>query len=196
MKKSFLLLPVFLLAACSTATATPFPTPSAKDIEAEEIAVYASLLQAMYPEQNIVLMDQTTSEPSGVENIPAELEYVLGEMTGVDPDTAASFQVRNDATYPLKENMDLGLQFTLLNENDMRQIFNVNQNGWEMFYSRYPDAPGITSVSRVGFNAAMDQALVYIGTESHWLAGVGYYVLMMKVDGIWTINQRVMTWIS
>jgi hypothetical protein len=78
----------------------------------------------------------------------------------------------------------------------MRQIFNVNQNGWEMFYSRHPDTPGITSVSRVGFNAAMDQALVYIGTESHWLAGAGYYVLMKKVDGVWGIDQQVMTWIS
>ena len=196
MKKSFLFLLAFLLAACSSATVTPINSPSPTDIKAEEVAVYAALLQARYPEQNIVLMDQTTVEPGGVDNIPVELEYVLGEMTGVAPETAASFQVRNDAAYPLKADMDLGLQYVLLSEDDMRQIFNVNQDGWEMFYSHYPDSPGITSVSRVGFNSAMDQALVYIGTSSHWLAGAGYYVMMKKVDGVWMIDQQVMTWIS
>lgn len=200
MKKSILFLLAFLLAACASATATPIHTPSPTDIEAEEVAVYAALLLAKYPDQdimlNVVLMEQTTSEPGGIENIPGELEYVLGEMTGVDPATAASFQVRNDAAYPLKADMDLGLQYVLLSEDDRRQIFNVNQDGWETFYSRYPDSPGITSVSRVGFNMAMNQALIYFGIDRHWLAGAGFYVLMKKVDGAWSIDQQVMTWIS
>ena len=196
MKKPFLFLLAFLLAACSSATVTPIHTPSPIDIEAEEVAVYAALFLANYPDQNIVLMDQTTAEPGGVENIPSELEFVLGQMTGVAPETVASFQVRNNSAYPLKADMNLGLQYVLLSKDDMRQIFNLNQDGWEVFYSRYPDSPGITSVSRVGFNSTKDQALVYIGTSSHWLSGAGYYVMMKKVDGVWGIDQQVMTWIS
>jgi hypothetical protein len=196
MKKATLFLLAFLLAACSTATPTPIPTPSAKDIEVGEVAVYAALFQAMYPDQNIVLMDQTATGPGGVGDTASTLKYALAQMKGVASETAASFQARNEAAYPLKPDMNIGIQFTLLSEDNMRQMFNINQDGWGIFYSRYPDAPGITSVSRVGFNEAMDQALVYIGTQSHWLAGAGYFVLMKKVAGAWVIDQQVMTWIS
>jgi hypothetical protein len=196
MKKAILFLLAFLLAACSEAMPTPLATPSAKDIEAGEVAVYAALFQAMYPDQNVVLMDQTATGPGGVGDTASTLEHALTQMKGVAPETAASFQARNDAAYPLKPDMNIGIQFTLLSEADMRQIFNVNQDGWGIFYSGHPDAPGITSISRVGFNDAMDQALVYIGTQSHWLAGAGYFVLMKKVNGAWVIDQQVMTWIS
>jgi hypothetical protein len=92
--------------------------------------------------------------------------------------------------------MELGQVYVLLTEENMRQIFNINQNGWDVFYADYPGAPGITTLSRVGFNDAMDQALVYVGTQSHWLAGAGYIVLLVKVEGVWVIDQQVMTWIS
>ena len=61
MKKAILFLFALLLAACSTASPTPLATPSAKDIEAGEAAVYAALFQAMYPDQSIVLMDRTAT---------------------------------------------------------------------------------------------------------------------------------------
>jgi hypothetical protein len=37
---------------------------------------------------------------------------------------------------------------------------------------------------------------VYIGTQSNWLAGAGYYVLLKKGEAGWGIDQQVMTWIS
>ena len=39
-------------------------------------------------------------------------------------------------------------------------IFSSNQDGWQAFYWKYPDAPGIMAFSRVGFNATGNQALV------------------------------------
>jgi hypothetical protein len=78
----------------------------------------------------------------------------------------------------------------------MTSIFGQNQDGWQLFYEQYPDAPGITTLSRVGFNYAFDQALVYVGTLSHYLAGAGYYVLLKKVNGSWIVDQQVMSWIS
>ena len=88
--------------------------------------------------------------------------------------------------------MDLGGPYTLLSQASKNQIFSQNQSGWDIFYNHYPQAPGITTLSRVGFDAALDQALVYIGTQSNWLAGSGYYILLKKVNGAWSIDQRVM----
>ncbi len=98
--------------------------------------------------------------------------------------------------YPIRSDMDLGSPYTLLSQAARNQIFSQNQSGWEIFYNHYPHAPGITSLSRVGFNATFDQALVYIGTQSNWLAGAGYYILLKKTDGLWSIDQQVTAWIS
>jgi hypothetical protein len=47
----------------------------------------------------------------------------------------------------------------------------------------------------------MDQALVYMGTYAQMIAGTyvsfleqGYYYLMKKVNGAWTIDQKTQTW--
>jgi hypothetical protein len=141
-------------------------------------------------------MDTTATDPGGVENTTQTLDYVLQNMHDLAPGTVDSFRVRNDTAHPIRPDMNFGSPYTLLSQAEKNQIFGQNQSGWEIFYNRYPQAPGITMLSRVGFNAVLDQALVYIGTQSNWLAGAGYYVLLKKVDGAWSIDQQVMTWIS
>jgi hypothetical protein len=92
--------------------------------------------------------------------------------------------------------MQLGSPYTLLSQTARNQIFSQNQSGWDIFYGRYPQAPGITTFSKVGFNAKRDQALVYMGTQSNWTVGTGYYLLLKKVNGTWSIDQQVMIWVS
>jgi hypothetical protein len=189
----------FVLCLCSCTalpTATPAPTLSAEQIDAEEQAVYAAVLEQLYSASSFVIMDTTATEPGGVGNTGQTLDYVLQNLHDVDPVTVDSFRLRNEAAASLQPDMDLGVEYVLLSQAEKNQIFGQNQSGWEIFYNRYPDAPGITMLSRVGFDAALDQALVYVGTQSDWLAGAGDYVLMKKVDGAWTIDQKVMSWIS
>jgi len=194
-KKLFFAFTVLSLAAC-TATPTFVPTLSANQIDIEEQAVYVAVLQEKFSTSSFVIMDTTATDPGGVENTAQTLDYVLQNMHDVAPETEDSFRVRNDAAYSIRPNMDLGVEYVLLSQAEKNQIFGQNQSGWEIFYNHYPNAPGITTLSRVGFNAALDQALVYLGTQSDWLAGAGYYVLLKKANGVWTIDQKVMTWIS
>lgn len=193
--KIFILLLVFLLAAC-TGNATPIPTPSEAELAAEEQAIYAALLQQMYGAPMYVLMDTTSASVTGVDEVASTLEYVSQNSTGLLQETADSFQSRNTAEIPLSADLDLGAEYILMSIDGRSQIFAENQSGWEVFYARYPDAPGITSLSRVGFNNTLDQALVYVGTQSNWLVGAGYFLLLTKVNGVWAIDQQVMTWIS
>ncbi len=192
---SFLLL--LCLVACAAPTAIPVtPTPSGDRSEVEELAVYAAALDQLYSASAYVLFDTTATDESGIENTAQTLDYVLQNMHDVATETINSFRSRNETTYPLPADMDLGLEYTLLSQAEKNQIFGQNQSGWEVFYGRYPDAPGLTTLSRVGFNAAFDQALVYVGTQSDWLAGAGYYVLLEKTQHGWMVNQKVMTWVS
>ena len=183
------------ITAC-TARPTPVPTPAADQVEAEEQAVYAFLLPKMYQNRGYVIMALTATGPTGVDSTPQTLEYVLQNMHDVASETVNSFRSHNEASHPLRKDLDLGSPYTLLTQEARNQIFGQNQSGWDIFYNRYPQAPGITTLSRVGFNSTLDQALVYIGTQSNWLAGAGYYVLLKKGESGWSIDQQVMTWIS
>ena len=194
-KKLILLSLVLGMAACTTRP-KPTPTPAADQVNTEEQAVYASLLPKMYHNRGYVIMATTATSVTGVDNTAQTLDYVLQNIHGVDSETAGSFRTRNDAAYPIPRDMNLGSPYTLLSQAEKNRIFGQNQSGWEIFYNRYPQAPGITTLSRVGFNRTFDQALVYIGTQSNWLVGEGYYILLKKVGGIWSIDQQVMTWVS
>ena len=196
MVRKFLLISLAISVAACTAKPPPSPAPTAHQIDVEEQAVYAYLLPQMYRNKGYVIMSSTATSATGVENTTQTLDYILQNMHGVAPETVESFRARNDMAYPIRPDMDLGSPYTLLSQAARNKIFSQNQSGWEIFYNRYPQAPGITSLSRVGFNAGFDQALFYIGTQSNWLAGAGYYILLKKADGVWRIDQQVTAWIS
>ncbi|HEY5156465.1 MAG TPA: hypothetical protein VII93_00675 [Anaerolineales bacterium] len=194
-KKILISLLSIILAAC-TVKPTQAPTASAPYMDAEEQSIYAAVLQKLYAASNYVIMDTTATGLMGTQDMSSTLDHVLLNMHNFAMETADSFRARNNAAYPLRPDMDIGAGYVLLTQNDKTQLFNQNQDGWQLFYEKYPDAPGITALSRVGFNHALDQALVYTGTQSQWLAGAGFYLLLKKVNGGWIIDQQVMTWIS
>ena len=194
-RKFLLVILAVVLTAC-TATSAPASTPSAAQIDLEEQAVYAALLGNQYSAASYVIMDTTATSPGGVDDTVSTLDHIMQNMHDVDPQTAGSFRVRNDAAWPLRPDLQLGSGYVLLSQAGMTHIFSQNRDGWQLFYEQYPGAPGITTLSRVGLNDALDQALVYVGTLSHYLAGAGYYLLLKKVNGSWVVDQQVMSWIS
>jgi hypothetical protein len=194
LKKLLFVFSLMLLATCNAKPTPSLPTPPVDQINVEEQAVYAALLKHMYTANALVIMDTTTT---GVDNTNQTLDYILQNMHGVDQATVDSFRTRNEKALSISSGMNIGVAYTLLSQSQRNQIFGQNQSGWEVFYNNYPNTPGITTLSSVGFNAAFDQALVYIGTQSNWLAGAGYYFLLKKGDGnVWTVDQQVMSWIS
>lgn len=195
-KKFIFFFLVVVLTACTGGTPVPASTPSAEEFDAEEQAVYAALLYNLYSAASYVIMDTTATGPAGVGDTASTLDRIVQDMRGVDQKTADSFRVRNDVAHAVRSDLDLGSAYVLLNQGEMSLIFSQNRDGWQAFYDRYPDASGITTLSRVGFNSTLDQALVYVGTMSNWLAGGGYYVLLKKINGSWMVDQQVMTWIS
>ncbi len=198
-KIGWVFLVVLLLSACSmksAETVTPIPsiTPSADAIREEE-RVYATLIEAHYSSDLLVIMEKTQTDVLELAS-DETYQFVEGSLQHLSTETLSDFKARNDQSYPLKTSMILGSRYLLFSEKDKQDLFQINQSGWDVFYNRYPDAPGIITLSRVGFNARMDQALVYLGIQSHWLAGSGSFFLFNKVDGEWLIDQQVMTWES
>ncbi len=190
------LLLITLTTACQQ-EATPVPTPMEVDPQAEEESVYASLFAEIYGEPRMyVLMEQSSPGMGGVEALDSILDTYLTRFSDLEAETAESFRLRNETATSLPANMDIGLPYVLLTQADFQEIFALNTSGWDVFYTRYPNSPGMTTLSRVGFNDDFTQAFLYAGTWSNWLAGAGFYYLLEKVDGAWVILQQVMAWIS
>jgi hypothetical protein len=194
-KKILFIILAVIVTAC-TGTPGPVSTPSAEQMDSEEQAIYAALFRNLYSASSYVIMDTTATSPTGVGDTASTLDRIVLDMHGVDQKTADSFRIRNEAAHPVRSDMNIGSSYVLLSQAEMSQIFSQNRDGWQLFYEQYPEAPGITTLSRAGFNDTLDQALVYAGSMSHWLAGAGYYVLLIKENGAWMVDQQVMTWIS
>jgi hypothetical protein len=186
---------LLFIAACSASTPSAV-TPAVAKMDNEEMVVYGFLLSKMYKHTGYVIMDSTSTNETGGQDTSQTLDYVLSNLHDVDPSTVMSFKDRNSTAHRLPANMAFGSSYTLLTQADRNEIFSLNQSGWDIFYSRYPDAPGITTFSKVGFNSSLDQALVYIGTSSNWHVGEGYYILLQQTNGSWSINQKVLVWES
>lgn len=190
-----LLIPGTLLPACTPAS-TLTPTPLETQPSASEEAVYRTVFEELYGTPRMyVLAEETSPAMDGVEGLDAVLESILPGMIGVEEQTADNFRLRNQQGVPVRPDMDLGLPYVLLTDDEFDEIFNINSSGWDIFYTRFPNSPGISTVSQVGFNEQLTQALVYVGTLSHWKAGVGFYLLLEKVEDTWQVAQQVMAWI-
>jgi hypothetical protein len=64
------------------------------------------------------------------------------------------------------------------------------------FEARFPNNFGHFVVSHVGLNLNKTEALVYVDHFCGGLCGGGGYILMRKVEGVWHIVDRNVTWVS
>ncbi len=177
------------LLACSLFTPAA-PTPSAADIEKEEQAVYSFFVNG-----NPALILQNTSTDIAQDDPKQMVDYIKTGLKNVTDETVDNFLERNAQPSQLSPDMDLGVDYVLLTEEELAQI--SSQPNWgEVLSQKYPGANGYTIFSRVGFNNTLDQALIYVGNVGGPLMGSGSYFLMEKQNGEWVIKEEIMVWIS
>ncbi|MBN2015629.1 hypothetical protein JW766_02245 [Candidatus Dojkabacteria bacterium] len=187
--------------------ATELIKPPIEYISPEEYSVYTDLIEAMDAidtkkksipfipsEYKLLVIEDHT--PDHVETI--NLQYVDSKMPGIDPETLTDFRARNQIEYPLERRFGFKIDYVFISNEEMAALHSHGEQDafWDNFYDRYPESQGILSLSRVGFNNRMDQALVSIGNQSDWLSGSGFFILLIRLNGTWTIRDMVLTWIS
>jgi hypothetical protein len=175
--------------------ATPLP-PYAR--EAEEYAVYSAIIQTRYIDTQqpalIVISDQTDLDYFTGE-LSEHLNFVRQGLPDLADEIAADFEIQNKQPRPLKPLFTISVNYVFISPQEIRTTFK-KQDGWDIFYAKYPNAQGFMHLSGVGFNSQMDMALVYVDNMRYALAGEGHYVLLKKVNGQWTVQGQTMVWIS
>ncbi len=177
--------------ACSFFTPRSTSTPAAADIEKEEQAVYSFFVSG----SDTALILQDTSINMSDDDPQQTIDYIKSGLKGISRETLNRYLERNKQSSQLSPDMDLGTKYILLNREELAKI--TSQPNWgEVLNEKYPNSGGYFIFSRVGFNNALDQALIYVGRVAGPLAGTGYYYLMEKKDGEWKIKEEIMVWIS
>lgn len=188
---------ILALTACASSTpastSTPSaPAPSAADIDKEEQAIYSFFVSE---KKGVALILQETSTGLPSDDPQQMTDFFQSNFPGVSAETIARFKERNQQGSQLTPGMNLGVDYKLLNAEELKQI--TSQPNWgETLNEKYPNSGGYIIFSRVGFNSALDQAVVYVGEVMGPLMGSGYFYLMEKQNGKWGIKEKVMTWIS
>lgn len=184
----FLLIAVNL--ACSLFTS--MPEPSEADIEKEEQAVYAVFV---HDSKGPAVILQNTSTGDLQEDPKQLLANLKESLQDLSKETVNSYAERNAQQTQLSPDMQLGIDYVLLSSEELAEI--SSQGNWnEILQERYPGSNGYYIFSRVGFNNALDQAVIYVGNVAGPLMGAGYYYLLEKQNGIWEIKEEMMIWIS
>lgn len=133
---------------------------------------------------------------AGCPQLTNDLAYVKTQIPELAVETVTSFSVQSATSRALSADMDLGAPYLLMSSQEMNAIFSPSQDGWQLFYERYPDAPGIMVFSRVGFNSTGNQALVSWRFQWEGLGGDGGFIVLAKVAGAWQVAHKVVTVVS
>lgn len=140
--------------------------------------------------QNRLVSDQTRGRPE------REHEFVRQMLKGASEETISDFKMNSNVTDQLQRRFDLAVEYVIVEKEKLDRPVSKDTEFWSEFYKTYPDSGGYVSLSRVGFNKARTQALVYIEHDCNTLCATGHYVLLAKRDDCWTVVQRAMAWIS
>lgn len=89
--------------------------------------------------------------------------------------------------------MEAGVEGTVF--LSQAEIERLVSREWIDFLKKYP-AHGLIELSRVGFNARRDRALVYTGSQGGPKSGAAFLILLSKTNGNWVIDQKIIVWLS
>jgi len=166
---------------------------------ADDYAVYSVAMEDVVGGGSYVVLDTTTIHGKP-EDLDSALNFPIEDAKLITADLLNDFRTKNHQSYAIAQHFPKGVRVQLISERERSVMFSgcmgeVNC-GWKTFYEKYPGAPGITSLSRVGFNKAHDTALVYVGNVRDWEVGSGLYLLLAKNNGEWKVISRTRSWIS
>jgi hypothetical protein len=171
-------------------------------IEDEEYAVYSALINENTGDENInrplVIKDKPTAWVGSLEEEKSTFyEDLQKSSPNLSSETLDDLQAKNDETHTFTRRFDIKRKYILVSEKEIDDIFKKGGGRWEEFYRRYPETRGFVTFSRVGFNNDKTQALVYQAHSCGGLCGGGGYVLLVKINGVWTSKGTVgPVWVS
>ena len=149
------------------------------------------IYSALFTEQAIsayVFKDYTTLELFNL-----SMSTVQGiTHTPIEHETWTDFQQINSQSYFLKDYFPIDTNCTFINNTEIEQLHRDS----EIFFAKYPNASVIISLSRVGFNYSLTQAMILIHRDSIKFGGDGLIYIFKKIDNKWVEQDQIVVMIG
>src|SRR5262245_1193720 len=169
-------------------------------VSAEEYAVYAAVIGDMFAgdkvtfdtqaKVNILVIEDRTVSNTIEENQGERLKQV--GFSSISQETIGDYVAKNRKSHQLTKSLDLKLKYTLIPKEKIKQIFDGLPSS--EFYKQFPDSGGYIALSRAGLNTRGDQAVVYMEHICGGLCGSGHYLLLVKKNGVWGVQEKFRAW--
>ena len=160
----------------------------------EECLVIETVINALYEDEIISIMEKTVPSDFKASTEKEFIQENLGAL--IEEDTFENYQTNNRKVHDFDPNNCLNIRYVRLSDDERKQIFEQGE-GWTQFQSQYPEASKVlTTFSKVGFNSDMSQALVYVQMFGDYGAGDGLYVFLIKTNGVWSIQRKIIAWVA
>lgn len=173
---------VFLLSACSR-----------KDVERsriiEEAAVYSALIneQIEIPFGYLMMGDLVIVNRTYYEMV--EDDALRAGAPSVDTDTLEDFHAVNKESQILDVPLSINKSYQYISQP-------ITADDWMEFGSKYPNAISITSLSGIGFNKELGQALVYMSSFCGDECGTANIYFLTREGDVWRVESMVKVWDS
>lgn len=132
---------------------------------------------------------------SSAEELKQTSLHLRSKMKKLEEQTVEDFLTKNMEAHAVAPALTLDGQLIPVSSEDLGHMFRDDE-GWERFRAAYPESSGTVGFSRVGFNGALTQALIYAGMQVGWLMGYGAFSLFEKDGSTWNEVESTMAWIS
>jgi hypothetical protein len=185
------------------------PTLPAIDSDAEHFRIYSLVLTEYFAKakvQHIVVGEQTLMEFPPIMMGMTQFGDTMSEIRETAAkETLEDYTEKNRTPVILRGTFATIAPVVLISASERDTIFEIkgdgkkktaNPEGMKELQRLYPGCPGLTNLSRIGFNKSRDQALVYVGNICGGLCGSGQFFFLIKERGSWKIKLSATTWVS
>jgi len=160
-----------------------------------EYEVYSSVILNKYPHPgNKIVIYQLTSNQTICYNYDCFQNFKNYSLKNYSM-LVDDYKNKNAKIYKLENKFSIPQTVILISRGELNKMFQ-NEKGWDLFYEKYPNSPGIFSISRVGFNSDQTQAILYFGYQRGFVWGEGYRIFLTKDEGKWVVKEEVLMWVS
>ena len=165
-------------------------------VSTEEYEIYSTLIQQKYVEPNtklLVIEDRTFRYDFAIQDDEPWRDKPKKGVV-IDQSAAEDYEARNSRQWLMnKASFKFPVKIDFITDLDLKAIFHGNwgELQWISYYRRYPESRGFIMLSRIGFNTAHTQALLYMGSRCGPGCGDLNFLLLEKADGNWTIKKEL-----
>jgi hypothetical protein len=163
----------------------------------EEYEIYSSIIKDLYIQpktKQVIIEERTFRYDFAVQDDEPWRDKWKDKKKGlaIDDSAANDYEAKNSQKWLLnKDSFKLPVKVTLITDLDLKSIFHGNwgELPWINYYRKFPDVRGFVMLSRVGFNTARNQALIYVGSRCGPGCGDLHFLLLQKENDVWVTKK-------